>query len=122
MKAVFISFVGLVLFAGCSRREELTSGDLIKTLKEDKNPDMRAWAARELGRLPGKDAPATVSALTQALQDSHDDVRMAAAYGLADVGAEAASAVPALTKANQDRAAQVRTAAAYALKQIQRKK
>jgi HEAT repeat protein len=83
---------------------------------------MRGWAARELGRMPGKDAPAHVTGLVQALQDSHEDVRMAAAYGLADLGPEAISAAPALTKASQDSAAKVRKAATYALKEIQRKK
>lgn len=122
MRTALFGLVILAAFAGCSRKQEITSEGLLKTLKEDKNPDMRGWAARELGHMPGKDAPAHVNGLTQALQDPHEDVRMAAAYGLADLGTESVSAVPALTKANQDSSARVRTAASYALKEIQRKK
>jgi HEAT repeat protein len=122
MKPALFGLFVLFIFAGCSRKVEITSEGLLKTLKEDQNPDMRGWAARELGRMPGKDAPAHVNGLTQALQDPHEDVRMAAAYGLADLGPESTSAAPALTKANQDSSARVRTAAAYALKEIQRKK
>jgi HEAT repeat protein len=121
MRTVFLALAAVVLMAGCNRQEGAAPADLVKTLTEHKDPDMRAWAARELGRTP-KDAAVGVKALTDALQDPHDDVRMAAAYGLADLGAEAAAAVPALKKANQDRSVRVRDAVAYALKEIQRKK
>ena len=47
--ALLATIVGLG--AGCGRREESSPADLIKTLKDHKEPDMRAWAARELGRL-----------------------------------------------------------------------
>jgi HEAT repeat protein len=121
MKHLSGILIGVVLLSGCSRRDEVTAADLAKTLFEHKDPDMRGWAARELGRTP-KDAAASVKALTQALQDPHDDVRMAAAYGIADLGTGASAAVPALKKAEKDRAAAVRQAAIYALKEIQRKK
>lgn len=118
--ALLATIVGLG--AGCGRREESSPADLIKTLKDHKEPDMRAWAARELGRVSGKDAAGSVAALVESLQDTHADVRMAAAYGLADLGTAASAARPALQKASHDAAAQVRTAAAYALKQISPKK
>ncbi len=113
----------LTLAAGCKQaRQEYTVVDLAKTLKENQEPDMRGWAARELGRVPAKDAPAAVKALSEALGDPHATVRMEAAYGLADLGPEASAAVPALTRLKQDQSTQVRWAADYALKQIQRKK
>jgi HEAT repeat protein len=118
------AFLGLALLAsvtGCGAKQEFTTADMIRTLKEHKDPDMRGWAARELGRLPGGDA-AGVQPLTEALRDPDKNVRMAAAYALADLGPAAAPAVPALHKARQDEAVLVRDAAAYALKQIQRKK
>src|SRR5262245_27463139 len=90
------ALVGLWVIVGCGRKqEEYSAAHLLKTLKEHADPDMRAWAARDLGRFPDKDA-ATVTALTEALKDPSDGVRLAAAYALADVGAMAAPALPAL--------------------------
>ena len=122
IKAVCLLLPVLVLAAGCSRPQEYTAADLIRTLKEHNDADMCGWAARELGRVPRQDAPACVKPLTEALQDPHDDVRMAAAYALADLGKDAAPAVPALKKLSQDGAPQVRQAVAYAVKEIQRAK
>jgi HEAT repeat protein len=119
---IVVILSSLTVGCGTKKQKAATSAELITTLKEHKDADMRAWAARELGHMPGQEAAAGVQALTDALQDPQDNVRMAAAYGLADLGAAAAAAVPALSKTLEDRSAQVRTAATYALKQIQPKK
>jgi HEAT repeat protein len=123
MRLALCGLAILALAAGCrSAKQEYTVADLTKILKEHQDPDMRGWAARELGRVPAKDAPAVVKPLTDALGDSNATVRMEAAYGLADLGPEASAAVPALTKLKQDQSTQVRWAADHALKEIQRKK
>ena len=122
MRAMSLGLGLVVLTAGCQRQEQYTQQDLVKTLKEHGDPDMRGWAAQALGRVAREEAAASVPPLTEALKDPHENVRMAAAYALADLGKQAASAVPALKKLDQDRAVSVRQAAAYAVKQIQRQK
>jgi HEAT repeat protein len=117
--------LGLVLVCaavGCGKekKKEYAVPDLIATLKDD-NPDMRYWAARELGKRPGPDVPRAVAALAGALADPNETVRMGAAYGLGDIGPAAKSAVPALQKAAKDPSNQVREGVAYALKKIQAK-
>ena len=108
-----------LLGVGCGKeRKHYTVPELIQTLK-DSDPDMRYWAARELGKTSGPDAKAAVEALAEALRDPDETVRMGAAYGLADLGPEAKSAVPALKQASKDTSKQVRDAAAHAMKKVQ---
>jgi HEAT repeat protein len=108
---------------GCGKapKKEYTVPTLIETLK-DPSPDMRYWAARELGKLSGQDAKAVVPALTEALGDPDEMVRMGAAYALGSLGRLAAPALPALQKAAKDRSQEVRAAANYAVKQIRGKR
>jgi HEAT repeat protein len=116
---------GLVLVGlGCGKapKKQYTHADMIQILKDDPDPNMRYWAARELGKSKGEDAGASVAALTVALGDPNDLVRAGAAYGLGDLGPAAASAQQALNRVSRDPSAQVREAAAYALKQIDKKK
>jgi HEAT repeat protein len=112
----------VVTVSGCGKKkkneEEYSTSSLIEKLK-DQQPDMRYWAARELGKTTDPAAkPAAVTALVEALGDPEETVRMGAAYGLGDLGPDAKSAVPALQKARNDPSKQVRDGVVYALKQI----
>jgi HEAT repeat protein len=118
-----IAVVGIGFGCGGEKKKgkEYTSQDLIATLK-DPDPNMRYWAARELGKAKGSDAPAAVTALTNALTDQDANVRMGAAYALGDLGPEAKSALPAIRKATKDPAKEVREGAEYATKRIEGRK
>ncbi len=72
---------------------------LMKKLAKDKDPDVRAEAARELGNMGAWDA---VPALATALSDPSDQVRANAAYALAGLKDKARDAVPALRDALHD--------------------
>ncbi|HJZ58107.1 MAG TPA: HEAT repeat domain-containing protein [Gemmataceae bacterium] len=106
--------------AGCRnpRQVEYSVPSLVKTLKEDKDPNMRYWAAETLGRF-GPEAQSAVPDLVTALKDEHKMVRMGAAYALGEIGS--ADAVRPLQEATKDQEKEVRDAAATALKQIQQK-
>jgi HEAT repeat protein len=106
--------------AGCSsaKRVEYSVPSRVKTLKEDKDPNMRYWAAESLGNF-GPEAQRAVPDLVAALQDESTMVRVGAANALGQLGA--ADAVPALQGAGKDADKSVRTAAASALKQIRQK-
>jgi HEAT repeat protein len=111
---------GVVLAAaGCGNPKKIDYSvpALVKTLKGDKNADMRYWAAQSLGQY-GPEARAAIPDLIGALKDDSKMVRMGAAYALAELGS--ADAVPALQEAAQDPEKEVRDAAAYALKQIRK--
>ena len=79
---------------------------------KDKNPYVRATAAKVLGEIGDKTA---VPALIKALKDENADVCTAAAKALEKIGK---TAVPALIKALKDENPDVRTAAAEALGKI----
>ena len=64
---------------------------------QNQDPNIRAYAAQNLGSLGEQAAPA-VSALIEALSDKDSRVRQSAAAALGRVGQHAASAVPALTE------------------------
>lgn len=115
-----IALAGLMV--GCSRsgKGDYTIPGLVKTLKKDKDPNMRYWAAESLGHYQ-HEAKSAVPALAEALKDEDKNVRMGAAYALAEIGAEAGEAVPALQEAMRDSEKQVRDAAEYALKRIRRR-
>jgi HEAT repeat protein len=105
---------------GCrnSKRVEHSVPSLVKTLKEDKDPNMRYWAAESLGKF-GPEAQSAVPDLVAALKDESKIVRTGAAYALGEIGS--ADAVPALQGAGKDSEREVRVAAASALKRFQRK-
>lgn len=108
--------------AGCSSRKiDYSVPSLVKTLKEDKDANMRYWAAESLGHF-GAEARPAVPDLVEALKDEDKTVRMGVAYALAEIGPAATDAVPALKAALKDPAKEVRDAAAYALKQVKAKK
>lgn len=112
-----IILVGLmVLLVGCGKKA-YSVPSLLETLK-DKDPNMRYYAAKELGHF-GAQAKDAVPALTEALKDEEKIVRMGAAYALAEIGPDARTALPALEEASKDREESVSKAAAYALKQLQ---
>jgi HEAT repeat protein len=77
---------------------------------KDKNPYVRATAAKVLGEIGDKTA---VPALIKALKDENPDVRTAAAEALGKIGDK--RAVPHLIKALKDKYFYVRTAAAKAI-------
>jgi HEAT repeat protein len=106
-----------VLAVGCGKKE-YSVPSLVDTLKKDRDPKMRFYAAKELGHF-GAQAKDAVPALTEALKDEDKNVRMEAAYALGEIGPDAAAAVPALAEAQQDNEEAVRKAAAYALKRLQ---
>lgn len=110
----------LLVGGGCRnpRQVEHSPTSLVKTLKEDKDPNMRYYAAQSLGRF-GAEAQAAVPDLVAALKDDSPLVRGGAAYALGEIGS--ADGVPALKEVAKDAEKDVREAAAFALKQIQQK-
>ncbi|MCI0704195.1 MAG: HEAT repeat domain-containing protein [Planctomycetia bacterium] len=118
---LLLLFTGLlVVVTGCnSRKVEHSVPSLVRTLKEDKDPNMRYFAAESLGQF-GAEATSAVPDLIAALKDENAMVRMGVAYALGEIGSS--DAVPALQEASKDGEKQVRDAAVHALKQIQQKK
>jgi HEAT repeat protein len=74
---------------------------LIAALR-DQRADVRAHAARILGRLAPENARSAVDALSEALRDDDSEVRRQAAYALGAIGAENGSAAPDPKAALQD--------------------
>ena len=111
-----------VLFAGCSnpRKIDYSVASLRETLRKDKDPNMRYWAAQSLGKF-GDKAGEAVPDLIEALRDEDKMVRMGAGYALGELGPTAGEAVPALQEASKDPEQDVRDAATSALKQIRQK-
>src|SRR5262249_6813386 len=103
-----------------ARKTDYSVPSLRKTLREDKDPKMRYWAAESLGHF-GPEARDAVPDLIAALKDEDRTVRMGAGYALAEIGPDASDAVPALQEAARDTDKEVRDAADYALKQIRQK-
>jgi HEAT repeat protein len=86
----------------------------------DKDHNTRYCAARELGDFPA-DAVVAVSALTAALKDKDDDVRLMTCNTLRAIGHPAAQALPALKEiSSNDTSESVRSAAAQAVSAIQK--
>jgi HEAT repeat protein len=110
----------LITAGGCRnpRQIDYSVASLVKTLKEDKDPNMRYWAAESLGKF-GPEALSAVPDLIEALKDDSKMVRMGVAYALGELGS--ADATAALQEALRDPEKEVRDAATNALKQIQQK-
>ena len=110
----------LSVTGGCRnpRQVDYSVPSLVKTLKEDKDPNMRYWAAESLGKF-GPEARSAVSDLSEALKDDSKMVRMGVAYALGEIGG--ADAIAALQDATKDPEKEVRDAALLALKQMQQK-
>lgn len=106
--------------AGCRNAKHVDHSvpTLVKTLKEDADPNMRYWAAESLGKL-GTSAESAGPDLIAALKDECKLVRTGAAYALGEV--RPPDAAPALQAAAKDPEKEVRDAAAFALKQLQQK-
>jgi HEAT repeat protein len=120
-KLLFVCLVTVLpLTEGCGgpKRVEHSVPSLVKTLNEDKDPNMRYWAAESLGKF-GREAQPAVPDLIAALKDESKMVRMGVAYALGEIGST--DAVPALQTAGNDAEKEVRDAAAFALKQIHNK-
>jgi HEAT repeat protein len=122
MRPAFFVLLAVVL-SGCSGsgKVDYTVPGLVKTLKGDKDPNMRYWAAESLGHF-GREAKPAVPDLAEALKDQDKMVRMGAAYALAEIGPDASDALAPLQVALQDPEKEVREAAVYALKHVQVRK
>ena len=104
---------------GCrARKLDYSVPSLVKILKQDKDPNMRYYAAESLGHF-GPGGRSAVPDLIAALKDENQTVRMGVAYALGEIGS--ADAVPALQEATKDPENDVRVAAQTALRQIQQK-
>ncbi len=107
------------LLAGCSpgvERLDYSVGKLQASL-QDKDPEMRYWAAKALGEY-GPKAHVAIPNLVAALKDDTPMVRMGAAYALAEMGPAADTARSALEGLRGDADKEVRDAAAYAIQRI----
>jgi HEAT repeat protein len=109
----FVLVLCLLACAGCGKK---STDELVADLKSPQERD-RLVAAR---LLPGRkaDAARAVPALTEALKDKGDDIRLSAAIGLGTFGDQAKDAIPALQVAQHDSDARVREAARIALSRI----
>jgi len=85
---------------------------------KDENAEVRANAARVLGKL-GRAADAAVPTLIALLKDVEPEVRLGAAEALGELGEPARAAGPALKALRRDRQEGVRRAAALALGKVE---
>jgi HEAT repeat protein len=110
----FVLLLCLLACGGCSKKK--STDQLIEDLKSPQDKD-RLIAVRLLPQRKG-DATKIVPAMTEALKDKENDVRLSAAIGLGYFGEQAKDAIPALQTAQRDRDARVRDAAGIALSRI----
>lgn len=101
---------------------------LLRSLKDDQDPEVRRWAAFGLAQM--RDGEAAIPGLVAALEDEMGFVRVEAAQALGRIGqtqlnhmgvrprSPAADAVPGLVRLLKDASSSVRSAAAHALGQI----
>jgi HEAT repeat protein len=84
-------------YRGAIRASDVDSAidPLLKSLKSDKDAEVRVTCAKSLGNI-GTNAEKCVAGLTDALKDSSPLVKMAAAQALGQFGPEAKSALPGL--------------------------
>ena len=114
VRTCFVLLVCLLACGGCGKTK--STDELIADLKSSEERD-RLIAVRLLAQRTGE-AERIVPALTEALKDKADDVRLSAAIGLGYFGEQARDAVPALQAAQQDHDARIREAAGVALSRI----
>jgi HEAT repeat protein len=90
---------------------------LMKTAKEDKDPEVRRFATFAFSRIGGE--PTVVLPLViEKLSDSDPGVRTVAAQLIGEFGAHAKAAIPALLKTIQDESSTARNNAIHALNRI----
>jgi HEAT repeat protein len=104
----------LLACGGCGKQK--STDELVKDLKSSEERD-RIIAVRLLPQRKGE-AEKVVPALTGALKDQAEDVRLSAAIGLGYFGDQARDAIPALQAAEKDHDGRVREAAGVALSRI----
>jgi HEAT repeat protein len=110
----YLVAVCLLAAVGCGSKK--STAELIADLKSPDEKD-RLVAVRLLADRKG-DADTVVPALTEALADKENDIRLSAAIGLGYFGDKAKAAVPALQAALRDRDPRVREAAGHAIARI----
>src|SRR5258708_34338479 len=79
--ALLVTCLSAATGCGNARRIEHSVPSLVKTLKEDKDPNMRYWAADSLGKF-GPEAQTALPDLVAVLKDENKTVRMGAGYAL----------------------------------------
>jgi HEAT repeat protein len=104
----------LMAGAGCSSKK--STDQLIADLKSPDEKD-RIVAVRLLADRKNE-ADKVVPALTEALQDKENDIRLSAAIGLGYFGDKARESLPPLQAALRDRDPRVREAASIAIARI----
>jgi HEAT repeat protein len=114
MRVRLVVLLVCLLACGCARKK--TTEELIADLKSSEERD-RIIAVRLLPQRK-EDAARVVPAMTEALKDKGNDIRLSAAIGLGYFGEQAREAIPALQAALRDRDARVRRAAGTALSRI----
>src|SRR5262245_12694817 len=105
------------LCAGCTGREEGRPVDALVRALQDKDAQVRARAAEELGRR-GTDGRPAVPALTKALEDESAAVRARAALALWEIDRPARLVLPGLLAARRDGDPKFRARAEAAWAQI----
>jgi HEAT repeat protein len=118
IRSLLVICLSATIGCGNAKRIEHSVDSLVKTLKEDKDPNMRYWAADSLGKF-GREAQTAVPDLIAALKDENKNVRMGAAYALGEIGSM--EAMSSLREVSKDSEKEVRDAATTALKRIQQK-
>jgi HEAT repeat protein len=96
------------------------AADLARVLRQDTNANVRAFSAVALAKIHSGDDE-SIGALTQALDDRDNNVRIKAAYALGDFGQSAKNAAPALERTRKSATGALKGASAYALKKIEGK-
>jgi len=96
------------------------ASQLARVLRQDVDANVRACSAVALAKIHSSDDE-SIGALTQALDDRDNNVRIKAAYALADFGRAAKNATPELERTKKRATGALKGASAYALKKIEEK-
>jgi HEAT repeat protein len=114
LRTCFVLLLCGLASTGCGGKK--STDELIKDLQSSEERD-RLIAVRLLAERKG-DATKAIPALTEALKDKSEDVRLSAAIGLGYFGEQARVAIPALQAAQRDKDGRIRDAAGVALSRI----